>query len=151
MLNDIRFAFRQLAKSPAFSLVALVALALGIGANTAIFSIINAIFLQPLPYAEPARLVQLVSSLPEKDIRAFPFSYPRFQAVRDGQTVFSELALAAFSGFTVTGRGDPAQVQGIQVSANYLTTLGVQPLHGRNFTADEDRRGGAPVVLLSHN
>src|SRR5436190_8736444 len=151
MLNDFRTALRTLGKTPGFTLVAISALALGIGANTAIFSIINAIFLQPLPYAEPSRLVQLVSSQPEKDIRAFPFSYPRFLAVRDGQTVFSDIALAVFTGFTVTGRGDPDQVQGIQVSANYLATLGVQPLHGRNFTAEEDRPGGAPVVLLSHN
>ena len=151
MLQDLRLAFRQLAKSPSFSAVAIIALALGIGANTAIFSIINTIFLQPLPYAEPARLVQLVSSLPEKDIRAFPFSYPRFQAVHDGQTVFSDIAVGVFTGFTVTGRGDPDQVQGIQVSANYLNTLGIQPLHGRNFSADEDRRGGVPVVLLSHH
>src|SRR3954471_20869211 len=151
MLHEFRTALRTLGKSPGFVVVAIVALALGIGANTAIFSIINAIFLQPLPYADPSRLVQLVSSLPEKEIRAFPFSYPRFQAVRDGQTVFSDIALGVFTGFTITGRGDPAQVQGIQVSANYLTVLGVQPLHGRNFTADEDRPGGAPVVLLSHN
>jgi predicted permease len=151
MLTDFRIALRTLAKTPGFAAVAIIALALGIGANTAIFSIINAIFLQPLPYAEPSRLVQLVSSLPEKDIRAFPFSYPRFQAVRDGQTVFSDIALGVFTGFTITGRGDPTQVQGIQASANYLTTLGIQPLHGRNFSADEDRPGGAPVVLLSHN
>jgi predicted permease len=151
MLHDIRLAFRQLAKSPGFSAVAIIALALGIGANTAIFSIINTIFLEPLPYAEPARLVQLTSSLPEKNINAFGFSLPRFRAVQEGQAVFSDLALSIFTGFTVTGRGDPAQVQGILVSANFLPTLGVQPLHGRNFSAEEDRPGGPPVVLLSHN
>jgi predicted permease len=151
MLSDLKFALRQLAKSPGFSAVAIIALALGIGANTAIFSIINSIFLEPLPYPEPSRLVQLTSSLPEKDINNFGFSLPRFKAVQEGQTVFSEFALSIFTGFTVTGRGDPAQVQGILVSANYLPTLGVQPLHGRNFSAEEDRPGGAPVVLLSHN
>ena len=151
MIQDLRFAFRQLVKSPAFSVVAIVALALGIGANTAIFSIINTIFLRPLPYPQPERLVRLGSSQPEKSFNQAPFSYPRFEVVRDGQKVFSDLALGAFTAFTVTGRGDPEQVQGIQSSANYLTTLGLQPLHGRNFTADEDRPGGAPVVLLSYN
>jgi putative ABC transport system permease protein len=151
MLQELRFAFRQLAKSPAFSAVALVALALGIGANTAIFSVINTIFLRPLPYAQPDRLVRLTSSLPERQVNQFPFSYPRYLAVREGQKVFSDFAFGVFTGFTVTGRGDPEQVQGIQVSADYLPTLGVQPLFGRNFTAEEDRPGGAPVVLLSHN
>src|SRR4051812_37482972 len=150
-MSALRYAFRQLAKSPAFSAVAIVALALGIGANTAIFSIINGIFLRPLPYAQPDRLVRLASTQPERNFNAAPFSFSRFNAVRDGQTVFSDLALGAFTGFNVTGRGDPEQVQGIQVSANYLPTLGVQPLLGRNFSADEDRPGGAPVVLLSHH
>ena len=151
MLQDIRFAFRQLVKSPAFSAVAIIALALGIGANTAIFSIINTIFLRPLPYAQPERLVRLGSTDLARDFDRLPFSYPRFLAVRDGQKVFSDLAFGAFTAFTVTGRGDPEQVQGIQASAEYLPTLGVQPLYGRNFSADEDRPGGAPVVLLSHN
>ncbi len=150
-MSYLKFAVRQLAKSPGFSAVAGIALALGIGANTAIFSIINSIFLEPLPYPEPSRLVQLTSSLPEKDINDFAFSLPRFQAVQAGQTVFSELAMSIATGFTVTGRGDPAQVQGILVSANFLPTLGVQPLHGRNFSADEDRPGGPPVALISHN
>jgi predicted permease len=151
MRQDLRLAFRQLVKSPAFSSVAIIALALGIGANTAIFSVIDTIFLRPLPYTQPDRLVRLASSDPARDLdRAF-FSYTRFQTVRDGQKVFSHLALAVFNAFTVTGRGDPEQVQGIQASAEYLTTLGVQPLYGRNFSADEDRPGGAPVVLVSHN
>ncbi len=150
-MSSLRFAFRQLTKSPAFSAVAIVALALGIGANTAIFSIINTLFLRPLPYAHPEQLMQLESSQPEKNINQFPFSYPRFLAVQESQKVFSEVALATFTGFTVTGSNEPEQVRGIQVSASYLTTLGVQPLHGRNFSADEDRRGGPPVVLISHH
>ncbi len=151
MLQDIRFAFRQLVKSPAFSAVAIIALALGIGANTAIFSIINAIFLRPLPYAEPERLVRLASTDLTKDFDRLPFSYPRYLAVKDGQKVFSDLAFGVFTAFTLTGRGDPEQVQGIQATADYLPTLGVQPLYGRNFSPDEDRRGGAPVVMVSHN
>ena len=139
----MRFALRSLLRTPGFTAIAIIALALGIGANTAIFSIVNTLFLRPLPYAEPDRLVILQSSLPEKDINEFGFSYPRFLAVKDGQQVFSDLALGIFTGFTITGGGEPEQVQGIQVSASYLTTLGVQPQHGRNFSADEDRPGGA--------
>jgi putative ABC transport system permease protein len=151
VLSDLKFAVRSLAKTPGFTAVAIVALALGIGANTAIFSIINTIFLRPLPYAEPGRLVRLSSTQLEKNLNRESFSYPRFLAIRDHQSVFSDLALAVFAGFTVTGRGDPEQVQGIQASAQYLPTLGVMPRFGRNFSADEDRPGGAPVVLLSDN
>jgi predicted permease len=146
----MKFALRSLLRTPGFTAVAIIALALGIGANTAIFSIVNTLFLKPLPYAQPERLVTLQSSLPERDINQFGFSYPRFLAVEAGQQVFSDLALAIPTGFTVTGRGDPEQVQGIQASAQYLPTLGVQPLHGRNFSTEEDRPGGAPVVMLSH-
>lgn len=150
-MTVLRYAFRSLARTPGFTAVAVLALALGIGANTAIFSVINTLFLRPLPYPDSDRLVILQSSQPEKKIDQFPFSYSRFQAVRDNQQVFSNLGLGIFTGFTVTGAGDPEQVQGIQVSASYLATLGVQPLHGRNFNADEDRPGGTPVVLLSHH
>jgi len=151
MLSDLKFAVRSLARTPGFTAVAVIALALGIGANTAIFSIINTIFLRPLPYAEPGRLVRLSSTQPEKNFDHIDFSYPRFLAIRDGQTVFSDLGLGVLTAFTVTGRGDADQVFGIQVSASYLPTLGVLPRLGRNFTAKEDQPGGAPVVLLSDN
>jgi putative ABC transport system permease protein len=151
MIPDLRFAFRQLIKSPGFSLLAVVALALGIGANTAMFSIINTLFLRPLPFPDPDRLVQLTSSLPERQLDNVPFSWPRFMAVRDRQQVFSDLAVGAFSGFTLSGQGDPELVQGILASANFLSVLGVQPLYGRGFSAEEDRAGGADVVLISHN
>ncbi len=147
----MRFALRSLARTPGFTAIAIIALALGIGANTAIFSIVNTLFLRPLPYPDAGRLVLLQSSQPEKNIDGFPFSYPRFLAVQEGQQVFSDLGLGIFTGFTVTGRGEPEQVQGIQASASYLATLGVNPLYGRNFNADEDRAGGAPVVMISHH
>src|SRR5262245_38184655 len=103
----LKFAFRQLTKSPGFTLVAVIALALGIGANTAIFSIINTLFLRPLPYPQANQLVQLQSSLPEKDIVDWQFSYPRYLAVKDGQQVFSDIGFCVFTGFTITGRGEP--------------------------------------------
>ena len=150
-MQNLKFAIRQLAKSPAFSAVAIIALALGIGANTAIFSVINSIFLRPLPYPQPDRLVRLTSTEADRNFNRAPFSYPRYGVVRDGQQVFSDLAFGVFTAFTITGRGDPEQAQGIQVSADYLPTLGLQPLYGRNFTPEEDRPGGAPVVLISHS
>lgn len=149
-MNNVKLAIRSLAQSPGFSAVAVLALALGIGANSAIFSIIEAIFLRPLPYADAARIVQLTSTTSGANPTQAPFSYPRFLAVHERQQVFSDLSLSTPNPFTVTGRGDPEQVQGMIVSANYLPLLGVQPLLGRNFAADEDRAGGAPVTMLSY-
>ena len=149
MLSDLRYAIRLLTRSAGSSLLAMLALALGIGANTAMFSIINTLFLRPLPYQEPERLVQITSSLPDQGLQNAPFSWPRYEAVRDRQQVFSQLAVAVFTPFTLTGHGDPEQLQGVMASANYLPTLGVQPLHGRGFTAEEDAPGGPDVLLIS--
>lgn len=151
MLHDLRFAFRQLAKSPGFSFLAILALALGIGANTAMFSLISTLFLRPLPFAQPGRIVMLTSNLPERQLTNAPFSYPRYLAVRDGQQVFSEITFATGNAFTLTGRGDPEQVQGQLAAANYLQLLGVQPLLGRFFSADEDKTGGPAVVVLCYS
>ena len=149
-MQNLRFAFRSLAKSPGFSLVAVLALALGIGANVAMFSIINTLFLRPLPYAHPERLMQLTSSLPERQLANVGFSYPRFLALREQQTVFSDFTIGAFSAFNVTGRGDPEQVQGFHAATNFLQTLGLQPHLGRFFSTAEDQPGGPAVVVLSH-
>ncbi len=147
---ELRYALRQLAKSPGFTFIAVFALALGIGANTAIFSVINSVLLQPLPYPQPERIVRLASTRPGTEFLRVGFSYPRYQAVRDQQQVFAELAFSAFNGFSLTGHGDPQQVVGFHATANYLDVLGVQPLFGRNFSAAEDQPGGEPVVLISH-
>ena len=149
-MTDLKFAFRQLVKNPGFTAVAVIALALGIGANTAIFSIINSIFLQPLPYPHPEQLVQLTSTDPAQKLERVGFSYPRYLAVREGQQVFSDIAYALPSPFTVTGLGDPQQVQGVMTTGNFLAVLGVQPLHGRGFSADEDRPGGPNVVIIGN-
>jgi predicted permease len=150
MMTDVRYALRQLAKSPSFTIVAILALALGIGANTAIFSVINSVFLRPLPYAEPDRLVQLRSTDTERNLIRVPFSYPRYLAFKAHQHVFTGFAFGTFNGFTVTGLGDPELVPGFHASADYLPTLGVQPILGRNFNESEDSPGGAMVVMLSH-
>lgn len=150
MPTDIRYAFRQLTKSPGFTAIAVVGLALAIGANAALFSVVNAVLLRPLPYHEPDRLVRLSSTDEARDVLRFGFSYPRYLAVQDQPRVFSALAFLAPNAFTLTGRGDPEQLVAIHASATLLPTLGLEPVAGRNFTADEDRPGGERVVLLSH-
>lgn len=144
-------ATRQLFRSPGFAAVAGLALALGIGSTTTIFSIVRAVFLRGLPYTDPASLVQLGSSVPEQGITGGLFSYPRFEVVRERQTVFSSMSYAAFTAFTLTSaQGEPEQVQAMQTAHDYWPLLGISPAIGRGFTIDEDRPGGADVVLLSH-
>jgi predicted permease len=147
---EVRYALRQLLKSPGFALVAIVGLGLGIGANVALFSVINSVFLRPLPYREPGRLVRLSSTNEAQNLTRVGFSYPRFLEVQQRQQVFSDLALSAGNAFTLTGRGDPEQLIGLHASASLLPALGLEPLLGRNFSADEDRPGGEPVALVSH-
>jgi predicted permease len=150
MPSALRYAVRQLLKSPGFTLVAVVGLALGIGANVALFSVVNSVFLRPLPYQEPDRLVRLSSTNEENNLTRVGFSYPRYLEVQQRQQVFSDLALSAGNAFTLTGRGDPEQLVGLHASAALLPTLGLEPLVGRNFSPDEDRPGGEHVALISH-
>src|SRR5512144_2955070 len=123
-MDTIRFALRSLRQSPGFTLLAVLALALGIGANSAIFSIIDAIFLRPLPYAHADQLVQLTSALPDRGLNQGPLSWPRMQTVRERQQVFTDIAVSTPSAFIVTGSGDPEQLQGMIVSQNYFPLLG---------------------------
>ena len=149
-MDTIKFAFRSLLKSPAFTLVAILALGLGIGANSAIFSVIDAIFLRPLPYEDPAHIVQVRSVSADRADNPDAFSYPRMLAVRERQQVFTDLAVSTPTAFTVTGTAEPEQLQGMIVSHNYFPLLGVRPALGRVFLPDEDRAGGPPVVVISY-
>jgi predicted permease len=149
MRSVLRYAVRQLVGSPGFTLVAVVGLALGIGANVALFSVVNAVFLRSLPYHEPDRLVRLGSTNQESNQIRVGFSYPRFLEVQQRQQVFSDLALSAGNTFTLTWRGNPEQVIGLHASASLLPTLGLQPILGRNFSPDEDRPDGPRAVLIS--
>jgi predicted permease len=142
-------AFRQLLRAPGFVAVAAIALALGIGSTTTIFSVVRAVFLRSLPYTEPETLVQLSSSLPEQQIQRAGFSVPRYQAIRERQTVFSALSYASQTAFTLSGSGEPEQILGMQVAHDYLPMLGLTPALGRGFLKDEDRPGGPDVALLS--
>jgi predicted permease len=145
-----RYAIRQLLNSPGFTLVAILGLALGIGANVAFFSVVNSVFLRPLPYREPDRLVRLSSTNEAQSLTRVGFSYSRYVAVQEQQQVFSDLALSIGNAFTLTGRGDPEQLVGLQASAALLPALGLQPAIGRSFSPAEDSPGGQHVVLISH-
>ena len=148
LLQDGRYALRSLRKHPGFTLIAIFTLALGIGANTAIFSVINAVLLRPLPYAEPDRLLVLLETISEQPIGV---SYPNFVDWRNQQSVFENIAaVRQRESFNLTGEGESERLQGRLVSANFLPTLGVKPIFGRDFVADDDRPGAAPVVMLSH-
>ena len=132
-MNDLKFALRQLRKSPAFTSIAVVTLALGIGLNTTIFSLINDLFLRRLPFKEPSRVVHLYGGDKSRDLADIGVSAPRFMHYREGQTLFDDLAAESFFAFTLTGLGDPVQIFGGRLTSNYFDVLGVRPIRGRNF------------------
>lgn len=146
---DLRFALRQLLKSPAFTVLAVITLALGIGMNTAIFSLINDLFLRGLPFSGPDRLVILQAEAKERNLEELPMSVPRYWHYRDGQTVFSSFAADTGMGYILTGQGDPVQLNGGNTTWNYFETLGIQPILGRNFLPEEEMK--ADVALVSQN
>jgi predicted permease len=149
-MREFRYALRQLLRQPGFTVLAVVALALGIGANTVLFSAINTLFLRPLSYPHPEQLVRVWGSFPERGLDRANVSWPRFQAWRDQQQNFTEFSAQSFTGFTMTGRGEPQNLNGVRVTENFFRALGVQPLFGRVFTPEEDRPGGANVAVLTH-
>src|SRR5579862_4988188 len=141
-LQDVRYTLRVLRKSPGFVAVAVLSLALGIGANSAIFTLINAVFLKPLPVKEPSRLVALYT-YDAKNPGLNPTSHPNFEDYRDKLNVFSGMAAYQFVAINVSGgAGDPEQVAGEIVSGNYFSMLGVEPVLGRGFLPEEDRVPG---------
>jgi putative ABC transport system permease protein len=151
LLQDIRYGVRVLLKGRTVTFIAIMALALGIGANSAIFSVINGVLLRALPYAEADRIVRLSATSPQRGINDGPFSYPRFEDMQQQPSQSLE-AIAAFCGdsFNLTGSDEPEEIQGVRISAASFQVLGVPPLLGRAFRAEEDQRGAANVVLLSH-
>ena len=146
MMTDLRFAFRQLLKSPGFTLLALMTLALGIGLNTAIFSLINDLFLRGLPFREPARVLHVYSHLKDQTVD-FPLSAPRFAHFRDGQTIFDGFAAENALAATVTGLGDAFQVPIFKTTANYFDVLGLRAINGRTFLPEEEE--GADVAVIT--
>jgi putative ABC transport system permease protein len=150
LLQDFRYALRQLRKSPGFTAVAVLTLALGLGANSAIFSVIDAVLLRPLPFHAPNRLVVVKPTEPGRrdDIGV---SYPTFLDWRAQNHVFEGLSVLRQDDFTLTGRGEPVHLTGAVVSANLFSVLGVPPAIGRSFIAQEDQPNGTGLpIILSH-
>src|SRR5213595_4307162 len=148
-MNDFRFALRQLIKSPGFTFLAVLTLALGIGLNTAIFSLINDLFLRGLPFKEPGRVVHMYSNARERNLLELAVSVPRFQHFRDSQTIFDGFGGENAVPFTLTGLGDPVQLFGGKVTSNFFDVLGVKPIRGRNFLPEEEQTADVAMVTES--
>lgn len=149
LIQDIRYGLRGLWRHPGFTIVAACSLALGIGANTAIFSLVNGVLLNPLPYPQPEQLVTLHQSKPNFEQGAMP--YPNFRDVQKQNQTFSAMAISRSFGFSLMGAGEPERVDARLVSADYFSVLGLKPLLGRTFMSGEDESGAGPVVLISED
>jgi predicted permease len=147
ILQDIHHAFRMMRKSPGFTAVAVLTLALGIGANTAIFSIVNGVLLNPLPFPHPQELTVLYEHT--TNFEKFSISYPNFLDWQRTNSTFASMAAYRHEDFNITGSGEPERVRGGMVSAEFFPIFGVKPLLGRLFVRDEDGLGAAPVALLA--
>ncbi len=145
--HDLRYAVRMLRKNPVFACVAIGTFALAIGANAAIFSVLNAAFLQPLPYPEPNRLAFLWEG---PNNVTYSFSHPRYEMLRDSASDFEGIAAYDDESITAAVSGEPERIEGGRVSANFFSVIGVAPVIGRTFTPEEDRFRGPPLVILSH-
>jgi predicted permease len=146
-LQDVRYALRQLRKSPGFTTVTVLTLALGIGANTAIFSVVNGVLLRPLPFPHASHIVSMF-----EETKNFPkgsISYPNFLDWQRDNRSFEAMAAYRSTDGGITGVGQPENVRAQRVSANFFPILGVNPILGRNFTSEEDRRGASPTALIS--
>ena len=150
-LQDARYAFRMLRKNPGFTAVAVLTLALGIGANTAIFSVVYAVLLKPLPYANPNQLVSAFQANTQEGVPEDGTSYPNFEEWRAQNHVFSDLSTINFHQLTLTGSGEPSVVNTCVVTPQHFALLDVKPLQGRIFYLDDGKQGAPPIVILSEN
>jgi putative ABC transport system permease protein len=148
LLQDIRYGLRMLVKAPGFTAVAVLTLALGIGANTAIFSVVDAVLLRPLPYRDASRIAVLQET--DHRVGLVSLSYPDFLDWRQQSHSFSGMAAVHDVGFDLTGGSEPERVHGYAVSPNFLSLLGLRPAAGRDLLPDEEKPGAAPVALLGY-
>ncbi|MBO0857869.1 MAG: ABC transporter permease [Chloracidobacterium sp.] len=148
--QDLRYGERMLLKQPGFTLIAVLTLALGIGANTAIFSLVNTVLLRPLPLPEPERLMTFNHSAPAQGLSELNLNNAHFAFYRDRSHMFEKMAAYESAEFALTGAGDPEVLAGAAVTFNYFDVLGQSPLHGRTFLPEEDRPGANHVVILSY-
>jgi putative ABC transport system permease protein len=149
-LRDLRYSLRRLRKTPAFTAIVVMTLALGIGANTAIFSVVNTVLLRPLPYGSPSRLVSIEHFYPSLNNLEAPVSSHGYRDYRDKTSSFESVAVETQFGANLTGTGDPERVPGSRVTGDWFHVLGVSPLLGRTLTRDDDVPGHEHVVVLSH-
>src|ERR1051325_5239471 len=149
LLQELRFALRTLRKSPGITMVAVITLALGIGANTAIFSVVNGVLLRPLPYRDPSRVVLLSEKTPRFPILSA--SWQNYKDWRDQSHSFESVGAVRNTAMTLSGTGDAERLPAQMVTANLFEMLGITPERGRTFTAQEDSPSGGGVVLLSHS
>jgi len=150
LIQDLKYGLRLLRKNPGFTAVAVLTLALGIGATTAIFSVVNTVLLQPLPYPRAKRIVQLVVSFPQG--KAAILSVPQFMAMRQAEGPLEDFTLYDIRGpgVNLTGGARPEQIKGIQASANYFQLFGAPVALGRPYSAAEDQPGGPRVAVISY-
>ncbi len=151
LLQDVRFALRALRRSRGFTVAALVAPALGIGANVAIFTVVNAVLLRPLPYPAPERILAIWATAPERGLDLTELSYQRVSTLVEANRSFEAIGAYTKDTVTLTGGDEPLPLKALRCSPGLLDVLQIRPLLGRNFLPEEDQRGGSPVVLLSHH
>ena len=150
ILQDLRYGLRTLIKSPGFAAVAVLALALGIGANTAIFSVVDAVLLRPLPFPDPDRLMMVISVNPAKGFPRFPASAPDFVDWRAQNRAFEGMAAVDSGPFNLSEGTEPERLNGAHVTASFLGVIGIKPILGRDFRPEEEREGAEAVVLIGH-
>jgi predicted permease len=147
VFQDLRIGLRMLLKNPGFTAVVVATLALGIGANVALFSVVNSVLLNPLPFPQPDQLVTLAQSKPNFDMGAIP--YPNFQDLQRENKTFSSMTISRGFGFSLIGSGEAERVNARLVSADFFSVLGVKPVKGRTFASNEDQPGAGPVAIIS--
>ncbi|HXD33776.1 MAG TPA: ABC transporter permease [Pyrinomonadaceae bacterium] len=150
LIREIRYAIRGLLKQPVFTAIAVITLALGIGANTAMFSVINAVLLRPLPYHEPHRLVTIWEESPQRGMYEVPVSFANLRDWVDQNHTFDQISAYTFTNLNLTGAGEPARLSTVRSSANLFSLVGATPLLGRAFLPEEDKEGANRVVILGH-
>ena len=148
--QDIRYALRTFAKNPGFALAAVLSLAIGIGANTSIFSVANALLLRPLPYADANRLVILWNRSPGLNITEDWFSTAQYLDIKTGHSGFEQIAIAIGGNYNLTGEGEPERVGVIRVSSSLLPMLGARAARGRLFVPEEDLAGRPATAVLTN-
>ena len=150
LLRDVRYGIRNLLKHPGFTAIAVITLALGIGANTAMFSVINAVLLRPLPYQQPDRLVTIWEESPQRGMYQMPVSFANLRDWVDQNHAFEQISAYTFTNLNLTGAGEPARLLVVRSSANLFALVGAAPQLGRAFLPEEDKEGANRVVILGH-